>query len=146
MLECRVLVISAINMKRAAVEAFASKLPRTFLGDPTAAAGASSGAAERTSWHSGEATAIAPGRGDCQRSRGHGATLPPAAGRRREGRKGDPPGRRIRGWEGEGEEVGVEMSRSMFVGGEDQRSPGPGEQDGLQQLLVLEQRSWTRRG
>jgi hypothetical protein len=92
---------------------FGSRLPSSFDGLPTAAGGvgggslrASSGAAERASWRSGDASAIAPGRVGGQRSRGHAA----AAGRRLEGSKRGP---RIRVWDGDGEEVGVEMSRSM---------------------------------
>jgi len=94
---------------------FGSRLPSSFHRGPTAAAGssprASSGAAaERPSWRSGDASAIAaPGRAGRSRSRGHAT-----AGRRREGRRGDPPGRRIRVCEGEA--AGVEMSRSMGGG------------------------------
>jgi hypothetical protein len=97
---------------------FGSKLPRSFHWGPVATAffGASSGAAERLSCRSGKASATVPGRGDCHRSRGHAATPPTAAGRGRAGRKGGPPGSRIRVWEGVGdEEAGVEMSRSMGV-------------------------------
>lgn len=100
---------------------FGSSAPRSFHGGPVAAAclDASSGAAERPSCRSVEARATAPGRGDCNRSRGHAATPPTRVGKRRGGRSGDPPGRRILVWERGGEEeAGVEMSRSMGVGRE----------------------------
>ena len=118
MLECKALAVSVISRTRAAVEALGSRLPSSFNGGPAAAAAAaatsSTGAgAEAPSCRTAAQTA-APRRGGCAHSRVHGAALPApaeAGAARRVGRKGDLPGRWIRGWAGE--TAVLEMSRSM---------------------------------
>jgi hypothetical protein len=54
---------------------------------------------------------------------------------RREGRRGPPPGRRIRARDGVGEAAGVEMSRSMGGGGEKiEETSEVGREDDVRQL------------
>jgi hypothetical protein len=118
--------ITILDGGQGKVITFGSRVPRSFHGGPVAAA--FFGAAERPPCRRGEASATALGRGGCHRSRGHAAKPPTAAGRRRAGRNGDPPDRRTRVWEGEGqgeEGAGVEMSRSMGRGQRRLDEPSP---------------------
>jgi hypothetical protein len=62
---------------------------------------------------------------------------------RREGRRGPPPGRRIRARDGVGEAAGVEMSRSMGGGGEKIEETS---EVGTRERMMCGNFFWTRRG